>query len=55
MDIEIVSAVAAVRCRPQLYLGELQRDELFDDLILEALCHAIEAGIDRTCNHINMT
>ena len=37
-----------------MYLGKLEREDLFDDLIFEALCHAIDESLDDRCKHINI-
>ncbi len=55
MEIEILSSVEAVRCRPWMWLGELKRENLFEDLILEALCHAIDEALDQRCKHIQIS
>jgi DNA gyrase/topoisomerase IV subunit B len=41
-EIVVLEGVDAIRCRPNQYLGKLQREDLFYDLIFEALCHAID-------------
>jgi DNA gyrase/topoisomerase IV subunit B len=51
-DIQVLPALESVRRRPRMYVGELERKELFDDLILEALCHAIDEAADLNCKHI---
>jgi DNA gyrase/topoisomerase IV subunit B len=52
MEIEILSGLETIRRRPQLYLGDLGRENLFDDLILEALCHAIDEAMESNCRDI---
>jgi DNA gyrase/topoisomerase IV subunit B len=52
MEIEILSGLETIRRRPQLYLGDLGRENLFDDLILEALCHAIDEAMESNCHDI---
>ncbi|XGV98014.1 MAG: hypothetical protein ACAF41_03570 [Leptolyngbya sp. BL-A-14] len=54
MEIEILSSVEAVRLRPELWLGDLGRESLFEDLIFEALCHAIDEALDHCCKHIQI-
>jgi DNA gyrase/topoisomerase IV subunit B len=54
MEIEVLPGLEAVRRRPQLYLGELGREDLFDDLILESLCHAIDEAMDSNCHDISI-
>ncbi|MBE7382761.1 MAG: hypothetical protein F6J95_015270 [Leptolyngbya sp. SIO1E4] len=54
MEIEILPGLEAVRRRPQLYVGELKRKDLFDDLILESLCHAIDEAVDSNCHTISI-
>jgi DNA gyrase/topoisomerase IV subunit B len=44
-----------VRCRPSAYLGDLEREDLFDDLIFEALCHSIDEAIEGNCTKIQIT
>jgi DNA gyrase/topoisomerase IV subunit B len=41
-EIVVLDAIDAIRCHTNLYLGQLERDDLFDDLIFESLCHAID-------------
>jgi DNA gyrase/topoisomerase IV subunit B len=53
-DIVVLEGVDAIRCRPGLYLGVLEREDLFDNLIFEALCHAIDEAIDDSCKYINI-
>jgi DNA gyrase/topoisomerase IV subunit B len=55
MEIEVLPGLKAIRRRPHMFLGELEREDLFDDLILEALCHAIDEAIERNCQHISIT
>jgi DNA gyrase/topoisomerase IV subunit B len=52
MEIEILSGLETIRRRPHLYLGDLGRENLFDDLILEALCHAIDEAMESNCHDI---
>jgi DNA gyrase/topoisomerase IV subunit B len=54
MEIEILPGLEAVRRRPQLYLGELGRENLFDNLILESFCHAIDEAMDSNCRDISI-
>jgi DNA gyrase/topoisomerase IV subunit B len=35
--IVVLEGLDAIRCRPTMYLGKLEREDLFDDLIFEAL------------------
>jgi DNA gyrase/topoisomerase IV subunit B len=51
-NIQVLQGLEYVRRRPHLYVGELEREELFDDLILEALCHAIDEAVDLNCKQI---
>jgi DNA gyrase/topoisomerase IV subunit B len=51
-NIQVLQGLEYVRRRPHLYVGELGREELFDDLILEALCHAIDEAVDLNCKQI---
>ncbi len=53
-NIVVLEGLDAIRCRASMYLGELERADLFDDLIFEALCHAIDEAIDDRCKHINI-
>jgi DNA gyrase/topoisomerase IV subunit B len=51
-NIQVLQGLEHVRRRPHMYVGELEREELFDDLILEALCHAIDEAADLNCKQI---
>ena len=53
-DIVVLEGLDAIRCRASMYLGRLEREDLFDDLIFEALCHAIDEALDDRCKHINI-
>jgi DNA gyrase/topoisomerase IV subunit B len=53
-NIQVLPGLEVVRRRPRMYVGELEREELFDDLILEALCHAIDEAVDLNCKHIEI-
>jgi DNA gyrase/topoisomerase IV subunit B len=53
-NIVVIEGSDAIRCRASKYLGELERADLFDDLIFEALCHAIDESLDDRCKHINI-
>ncbi|MGG6295763.1 hypothetical protein ACQ4M4_15350 [Leptolyngbya sp. AN02str] len=55
MEIEILSSVEAVRRRPVLWLGDLKRENLFEDLIFEALCHALDEALEHRCRHIQIS
>jgi DNA gyrase/topoisomerase IV subunit B len=44
----------AILYRPHLHLGDLEREDLFNDFIFEALCHAIDESLDDRCKHINI-
>lgn len=52
--IVVLELPDAIRCRANMYLGNLEREDLFDDLIFEALCHAIDESLDDRCKHINI-
>jgi DNA gyrase/topoisomerase IV subunit B len=52
--IVVLEGLDAIRCRATMYLGELEREDLFDDLIFEALCHAIDEAIDDHCKYISI-
>jgi DNA gyrase/topoisomerase IV subunit B len=53
-NIVVLEGLDAIRCRPTVYLGELERDDLFDELIFESLCHAIDEALDDRCQYINI-
>jgi DNA gyrase/topoisomerase IV subunit B len=53
-DIVVIEGVDAIRRRTDMFLGKLERDDLFDELIFEALCHAIDEALDDRCKHINI-
>jgi DNA gyrase/topoisomerase IV subunit B len=53
-NIVVLEGLDAIRCRPAMYLGGLERDDLFDDLIFESLCHAIDEAIDDGCKYIKI-
>jgi DNA gyrase/topoisomerase IV subunit B len=53
-NIVVLENSDAIRSRTRMYLGELEREDLFDDLIFEALCHAIDESLDDRCKHINI-
>jgi DNA gyrase/topoisomerase IV subunit B len=55
MEIEVLPGLEAIRRRPSLYLGELERENLFDDLILESLCHAVDEAVELSCKHISIS
>jgi DNA gyrase/topoisomerase IV subunit B len=53
-EIVVIETIDVIRCRTHLFLGKLERDDLFDDLIFEALCHAIDEAIDGSCKYIEI-
>ena len=53
-DIVVLEGLDAIRRRTDMFLGSLERDDLFDDLIFEALCHAIDEALDDRCKYINI-
>jgi DNA gyrase/topoisomerase IV subunit B len=53
-EIVVLDAIDAIRCHTNLYLGQLERDDLFDDIIFESLCHAIDEAIDNSCKYIKI-
>jgi DNA gyrase/topoisomerase IV subunit B len=54
-EINIIEGLEIIRCRPSAYLGDLERGDLFDDLIFEALCHSIDEAIEGNCTKIQIT
>jgi DNA gyrase/topoisomerase IV subunit B len=53
-EIQVLPGLAHVRRRPQMYIGDLNRESLFEDLILESLCHAIDEAIEGRCKNIQI-
>jgi DNA gyrase/topoisomerase IV subunit B len=49
--IEVLELPDALRRHPNLILGDMEREDLFDDLIFESLCHAIDEAIEGSCKH----
>jgi DNA gyrase/topoisomerase IV subunit B len=54
LEIFILEGLDAIRCRINMYLGELEREDLFEDLVFEALCHAIDESVDNNCKNIQI-
>jgi DNA gyrase/topoisomerase IV subunit B len=54
LEIFALEGLDAIRCRPNMYLGELEREDLFDELVFEALCHAIDESVDNHCKNIQV-
>jgi DNA gyrase/topoisomerase IV subunit B len=54
MEIEVLTWSEALRRRPTQYLGELGREGLLEDLIFEALCHAVDEAINGNCTRIQI-
>jgi DNA gyrase/topoisomerase IV subunit B len=54
MELIVLEGLDTIRYRPNVYLGELKREDLFDDLIFEALCHAIDESVDNRCRNIQI-
>jgi DNA gyrase/topoisomerase IV subunit B len=53
-EIVVLEGLDAIRIRPNLYLEGIERADLFDDLIFESLCHAIDEVVDDRCTQINI-
>ena len=49
--IEVIPGLDAVRVRPQIYLKDIQ---VPDELIFQALCHAIDEALDGKCSWIKI-
>ena len=54
-DIQIVTTAMAVRKRPQMYFERHEDDDIFDRLVVEGLCHALDEVIDGNCTEIKIT
>jgi DNA gyrase/topoisomerase IV subunit B len=54
MEIEVIPGLEAIRRCPEFYLGNLERKELFEALVFEALCHAINEAINHHCKRIQI-
>lgn len=53
-EIIVLERLDAIRLRPHLFLDGIERADLFDDLIFESLCHAIDEVVDDRCKQINI-
>ena len=54
LGIKIISGAKAVRSRINLYLGELNRKTLYEELLFESFCHAIDEAVENHCTEINV-
>ena len=53
--IEVLDALEAVRRRPTMYVGELDREGLTIELLRQALCHALDEVADGNCSEIDIS
>lgn len=53
-DIIVLQGLTAVLKRPAMYLGDIERDTLGTELIMESLCHALDEHLDGNCTTINI-
>lgn len=54
LGIKIISGAKAVRSRIHLYLGKLNRQTLYEELLFESFCHAIDEAVENNCTEINV-
>jgi len=52
--IEVLTGLEAVRRRPRMYVGDLDAPELPSNLLLEAVCHALDEILDGKCTAVTI-
>lgn len=53
-DIIVLQGLTAVLKRPAMYLGDIERDTLGSELVMESLCHALDEHLDGKCRNIDI-
>lgn len=54
MDFKVVTVPELVRGRLGMFVGDINRATLFEELVLESLCHAFDEVIDGRCSHASL-
>ncbi len=52
--IEALDGVESIRRRPAMYVGRLDSPDLTTRLLMQALCHALDCGLDGRCTEITI-
>jgi DNA gyrase/topoisomerase IV subunit B len=55
MVIKMLTAQELIRKRLDMFLGDIKRVSLFEELVFESLCHAFDEAIDGDCLNVSLT
>ncbi len=53
-NIQILKGLEGIRRRPGMYIRNIEKDDVCDDLVFETLCHAIDEFMDGNCTYLNI-
>ncbi|MGH1542458.1 MAG: hypothetical protein ACRBHB_18685 [Arenicella sp.] len=53
-EIKVLKGLEAVRVRPEMYVGDLNANDLSTHLLFQTLCHAVDEIMDRKCTRIEI-